>query len=288
MEKYFGRKVSCRIEAQEAGLSVDVSNLRVVFTVSKKRGENVANITIYNSDKNTQSAILHGAIVTLEGGYLNTSGLLYHGPIIEIKHGGDNVNRTITVVCRGGANDIKSGTKSYSSSKGASAIGVLRDLGGRVGVPFDIISPDKLEDKQYTGGWSFLGTPYAALKQVAARVGGEVVMLDGAVRIIPKGGATITTVEAPTYGRESGLIGFPTRIVDESTEEQVAKKKKKTMRGWDFETCLDSRPIISGLVVVRSEVIPGGSSTLTIEELTHEGDSEGSNWRTKIKGYEND
>ena len=277
---YFGRKVSITVKQPGGSSELTLGALRVVFSVSKKRGENIATLTIYNPNDVTAAEFIPKAIVTIEAGYSDFVGTIYSGEIIEVKRGREDLDRTICIKCRGGASELKKGTFSFSFSKGASAVGILRDLGARVGVPLDIF-PDGLTDKPYSGGWAFMGTYYDALIQVAARVGGEVIADDGSVRIQAVGTSNKTIVQAPILSAGSGLKGTPERIEDEDGDEE---KKKKKRLGYSFESFLDSRIAISTLLVIEAVVIPGGSCAVVVEEIEHSGDTEG-DWTTKGKGY---
>ena len=113
---YFGRKVSITVKQPGGSSELTLGALRVVFSVSKKRGENIATLTIYNPNDVTAAEFIPKAIVTIEAGYSDFVGTIYSGEIIEVKRGREDLDRTICIKCRGGASELKKGTFSFSFS----------------------------------------------------------------------------------------------------------------------------------------------------------------------------
>ena len=87
----------CKLIVSGGGSGIDLSQLRIVFSVKKEDAEtpNKANIRIYNLARDTAKRIKEEFDhVTLEAGYKVNSGVIFDGNIIQVRYGREGGTET--------------------------------------------------------------------------------------------------------------------------------------------------------------------------------------------------
>ncbi len=263
----------CRVEIKKKlGASLIIEGLRVAFTVTKTEKECTATVTVTNLSKQTSDSLQSGDFLILTAGYKNSNGVCFSGEIIRFTTPRNETGSDTVFECRSGSKELHKAWLSCSFKSGYSATEVLRDIVSRGGLPVEWKNKEQLVDKPYPAGYAFAGTMIDGIRQVAARVNAEAVVVDNVLFIQPKGGGT-PELNSPVLSATTGLLGYPLRTFEE--------KDKKKIWGWELKSLLFFNARVLGFVKVVSAEIPG--QFFVVSEVKHEGDTHGQNWGTTVK-----
>jgi hypothetical protein len=216
-------------------------------------------------------------MVILRAGYVEKSGLedLFIGNVVSawIDYKKPNIEAHFTV--HDGENTIRTKKVKLTSSAGASAKRMMKDVIKQIGLPEKVAGAvDAVADKVLNKGMSFLGTANVALTEIADTLEMEWSIQDGKLVLVKKGHALQTAAVKLTP--KTGLIGSPEKInsvVPSSSGEQ------KTVEGWKLTSLLMPSIVPLCTIVVESRDIPPGS-TFKVISVEHRGDTHGSDWMT--------
>ena len=258
---------------------ISISDLRIMFNVEKTDGKdpNTARIEIYNLSEKTRNLIKTlEEFIILNAGYVSGDGeqLLFSGDISSIVHRKMIPDVVTTIVADDGKNSITDSKISLSHVAGVSATIILK----KILSVFPISSNLEMityTDKKYANGFSFVGLAKDALTKVTEFLGLDWSIQNNEVKLTLFDSDDLT--RSMFLSEETGLIGSPERL-----SASVRKAKKKTNKdkpGWKFTSLLLPKINPKNKIAVSSDEIPD-NSVFTVSNVSHNGDTHGSDWNT--------
>lgn len=268
----------------DAGAALDVSDLKVSFTVEKAMNyaPNTAQATIWNLSPETQNTIIStNAQMIIEAGYEGDQyGVIFNGNILRTwSQRSDGTDFTLGLLGLDGANFLGYGMVSGSYAAGATPRQIVQDSASKVSVPTQINQlPQQMSETVLPRGKVLFGRASDYYRQIAKNSGAMVYLDDGAVNIIRA--EEIPPGEVINLGPHSGLIGTPTQ----------------TQTGISAKCLLNPRLKLGGLVKVDSRYINQAQGSINsinrplasngqyrIIKMKHTGDTRGNDWFTEFE-----
>lgn len=215
-EKYgdvlFGRRYRITV-SDEGGTALDVSQLRCTFNIIKtiQMEPNLAEITIYNLNANTENAIMvNGKRITVEAGYEGSQfGLIFDGDILQpIRERENGTTFKLTLLALDSDRAINFDIANYSIIRGQTARSVVNYIANKAQYPINLGSiSDKLEGQKLTRGKVMFGKSADYIRQIAKTYDLQQYTDSGSLNLVsleelPEG-------EIFELSPTSGLIGTP-------------------------------------------------------------------------------
>lgn len=262
-----------------------VTGLRVQFQVERDLlpRPNRAEIRIYNLSKKHQAELeafdaRRQVPVRLEAGYQGAVSQLYHGDLRYVRWEREGPQVVAIVSSGDGLASFRSSRTSRSFAPGTPVADVLRFLAENLGVGLgnlDKALGGKLSGnlRVFTGGTVVSGQTADELRRLLDAVGLEHSIQDGALQVIPKGGALEGT--AVKLSASTGLVGSPSINTPAGFGGSVFAPPREV-------TCSSKLhpDIVPGrLVQLESEFISGLFRTFRVE---YRGDTHGADWHSNL------
>lgn len=241
------------IVADDTGDGLDLSQLRITFTVTKTEAEspNTAEIKVYNlSDDTAQRIQKEFTRVRLQAGYVEGFGLIFDGTVKQVYRGRENGTDTFLGIV------AADGDKSYNFAvvnKTLAAGSTQRDQMGAAiesmnagGVSTGYL-PDSPGDRLPRGKVMY-GMARGYMRQSSQTTNSSWSIQDGKVQVVPLTGLLPT--QAVVLNSRTGLIGTP----EQSTE------------GINVKCLLNPLLKIGGKVQIKEEDIQRAKLDLTQKE----------------------
>ena len=277
----YGRKY--RIMAfKEDGTGYDLSDLHIVFDVSKSltREANTGTVTIYNLNTETENdLIVNCNRVTIEAGYEGLFGLIYDGDVIQGIRGVENgVDYYLTLITMDCERFLNSGFVSYTMTRGMSKRDVAKNICNVATNPVEINSiSSSFNTAKYIRNKVVFGKARDYLDQLAATSNANFYTDSGMVNLVSIN--DIPEDRIIYLDSTSGLIGSP----QQNTE------------GITFQCLLNPRIKLYSLVNIKNEQIieqeysDGNSLVYTLDQdnlyriikVNFSGDTRGQEWYTE-------
>ena len=206
------------IIADSGGDGLDVSGLRITFTVKKADAEtpNSAEIRIYNMAQNTAQRIKKEFDrVILQAGYNSNFGVIFDGNIKQVMSGRENNTDTFVDIFAGDGDDaynfaIVSQTLAAGSTQ-KQQVQVCADSFAAHGTGKGYIGGD-FSGTKLPRGKVMYGMARDYLRRAAATTGTSWSVQDGKLQFVERGG--LLPGQAVVLTSKSGLIGTPEQTND--------------------------------------------------------------------------
>lgn len=269
-ELLFERK--CVVAVDE----VEVSNLRVTFTVTKTLGKepNTCELAVSNLSKATRALLQgKGSKVLLQAGHTETIATIFAGDARTIEHVSEGPTVVSRIRCGDGERAYQFAWASESYSPGVRAQDVAAYLVGRMGLlPGNALS--KVRDyrgplTEFAHGYSLHGKASAEFDRLMSALGFTWSVQDGALQVLNPHESNEQT--AVVLDSDSGLVGSPEHGTPEKKGRPSVMKCKSILMP-------EFRP--GRRVILNARDTKG---TYRIQKVTHRGDSEGGDWFSELE-----
>jgi len=245
------------------------SDLYIKFSVEKSKGKNPnkAKVELYNlSPASLQLLEMPNLVLRLFAGE-SVPSLLFQGDIGKrgIKTVITAPDQVTTIECGDARKATREASFTRSYPAGTPHTLILADLSATLalqGVVVGYVDPT-LEPVTYAGGVTFCGKARTALDQLASDLGGEWSIQDGVLNLVSSGSPLPGA--AVVISSLSGMRGSPER----------------TNKGISVTTKLCPQIGCGKIVSVVSKLVTG---FYRVTKVSHEGDSRGMSWDTKLEG----
>lgn len=281
--------------------------IRISFDIDKDttKRTNKNKIKIWNLSDDTLEKIEKNDLFTeLYVGYKD-SGLkrIFVGYALTIETKNDNGGKDIVTetTTADGQIQIRDAIMSVGYPAGINSKVILNAIASTMGL--DLFVADDVDFPDYPDGFSFVGYAKDALDIVVGGLGCSWSVQNEVLQVILSEG--ITGLKGLVFNADSGLIGFPERLVrsayatakqvekatappklkkDGTPRKQRAKKAKKQKKqkqyGWRITTLLAPTANPGDAIRVESSVVSGW---FKIESLKHVGDTHSNEWTTQME-----
>lgn len=280
--KLFDRIASVTFGPEGSENGLKVAGLRIVFNVTKTTdaSTNTARVTIYNLSNDTHSKLKVGEVLILQAGYRDGNSpapILALGTIRSVVREVRTPDRLSVIDLEDGLRELRQARTSVTYPEGASAVTVLQDAITALGLPAYPLP--EITDREYVNGLAFAGPVKKLLGIVTKKLGLEWSVQTGKVLVVPKG--STGEVEAVLLKAQTGLVSYPERLQEQSQELSAQDDPKPS--GWKVLSLLLPAVVPGGTIRIESETVTGD---FRVEEVTHTGDTHGSNWTSNITARE--
>lgn len=268
----YGRKANILLKPSNSALGLDVSNLRVVFQVTKslEKAANAAEIVVYNMSQESRIfAQQKGMQLFLAAGYDEGTQvnpqlkIIFSGDILShptTKQNGDLVTKFES---GDGIKILQSARISKSFKSGTSVGVVLDELKKQLNISTGEIQ--NMAGKQFSQGYTAHGSVKDQLDVIAAKTDTVWSIQDGRLQFIKVNGSTSESVVVLTS--DTGLVGSPNqKKINTNGQEQV---------GVEFISLLQPDIKPGRRVEIDSQFISG---IFTVQKVTHRGDTHTGPW----------
>lgn len=290
------------------GFKIDSSNYpsdmvpQLTFEVKKDTDSNPNETTLvlYNLsadtraylDKQNQNAELYAGYV-----HENEPPLIAKGVVVEVEHDLTSVDSKTTIKVFDGWRELKDTKLSISFEKGSTVQAIIKHIASAMSLPLNISKT--CNDSKFKSGFSYSGSPAAALSKLCARAGLKWSIQDGAIQITNLN--SNTQRRAITLSYKSGMIGSPksvklaNRDIDEGDSNPESKRKKnsvtitstkKERNGYEVTSLLLGQVNPGDLISVES-IKTNCNGVYRVETVKHKGDYR-NNWTTTLTIAEDD
>lgn len=277
----------------------------IEFEVKKdnESNPNETKLVIYGLKPTTRAYLdKQNQNVELYAGYTNEGEppLIAKGIIVNVQHELENPGCKSTITFFDGWKELKDTVLSISYEKGNTVHTIMKAIANKMGIVMNISKGAK--NSTYKSGFSYSGSPAAALSKLCARAGLKWSIQDGALQITNLN--SNTQRRAISLNSQSGLIGSPKAVKlanrdidDDASSNPESKRKKNTVEikstkkernGWDVKSLIIGYVNPSDLVNVTS-TRTSCNGVYRVESLTHKGKYRSTDtWRTEMVIVEDD
>lgn len=297
-------RVASLVIGKEGKLGRELAGLRFAFSIEKQstKAPNKCTLKVWNLSPETRGLVeAIGNVLILKAGYVQDTGAqtIFQGDVIRaltVREGPDWVTE---LEMQDGHKEFRDTKASVSYGRGATALQVLGDLSKRFGLPVRELPAD-VAAKQYPNGFSFVGRLRDAMEKACDYLKLEWSIQNREIQIIKKGG--VFQKRAVVLSSDTGMVESPMLESKTMTEKAAAKdgitasqpgvrattqrnddgeiERVLQVNGYKVKSLLQPSLEPGGYVQLKSKSIDG--QFFRIEELTHVGDTFGSEWHTNI------
>ena len=296
--------VASLVIGKEGKQGRELAGLRFSFSIEKQstKAPNKCTLRVWNLAPETRGLVeAIGNVLILKAGYVQDTGAqtIFQGDVIRaltVREGPDWVTE---LEMQDGHKEFRDTKASVSYGRGATALQVLGDLSKRFGLPVREL-PSDVAAKQYPNGFSFVGRLRDAMEKACDYLKLEWSIQNREIQIIKKGG--VFQKRAILLSSDTGMVESPMLESKTMTEKAAAKdgitasqpgvrattqrnddgeiERVLQVNGYKVKSLLQPSLEPGGYVQLKSKRIDG--QFFRIEELTHVGDTFGSEWHTNI------
>lgn len=240
-----------------------------------------ADIAVYNLSRDTEDQVFKkGEYVGFRAGYEETIDYLFKGEIVNIireKEGGDTITR---LICKGGALSQENSTINKSFEGGVTIPELCRACAEALGFPIIINDKDFPEASPYLSGYHLVGDPKTKLNQLARSHNFSWII--EAEKLVIVGNTSFRNNGITNISASSGMVGVPE--VTEIGADVIVRINPAIRIGGLFK--IESEFVQVNYSNIYFQDVPEtiGQGTYKVEQITHDGDSYGDAWDTKISG----
>lgn len=199
---------------------------------------------------------------------------LFIGNIVEFEEKIDDVGYVVEVTCKDGYIPLTNKKISLSFTAGATTKQIINKIIADLNLTKGDYS--SLPDYVYNQGFSFIGSPGAALDIVLSRIGYEWTIINN-VLVISQDNKSPNETIMQFLSPKTGLIGRPSRFKEKAVKTKV--KKNKLMDGWKINSLIIPSIQPKSLISVESETVTG---IFLIKSVKFTGDTHDNNWNAEI------
>nr|DAY57438.1 MAG TPA: tail protein [Caudoviricetes sp.] len=273
-------------------IGIEYANtLRITFEVEKDltKETNKSKLSIFNLAPGWQKKLEVADLkVEIWAGYKDNTGpvRIFTGTVIsaQTKPNGNNVETELTL--SDGQVAIRDTAFTLSFAPGTAGNTILQYIANAMGLP--LILGEKVQFGTFTDGYSFVGTPRAALDGICYHSGCSWSIQNESLQVILNGG--VLANRGLVFATDSGLIGSPERIVKANSKadtetakrrrtQKAQKERPEKQAGWKIKTLLAPTVTPGDAVKVESREITGW---FRVESVKHQGDSYSGEWTSEI------
>ena len=269
MSNYFKRTYTLLAGKRGAETALKIGDSRIQFSITKtnKKSNNTAEIRIYNISKTTSSVFGDDkTIVTLVAGYEQGAGtgVIYSGDVSDIRTERSGADIVTILELSEGSNIIRETNVNFSMSGVVNPVDMINKIASSIGLPTNITTG---KIRFYQSGFTAFGAPLDAIAKICRKINCSFSVESGVLNVweSAQGKKDVVISISP----RTGLIGIPQKI------------KIDNKNGWSVTSLLNPTAMPSARVSVSSKTVSG---TLTMVNVTHEGDSQGGEWITIMEG----
>lgn len=273
MPLLFDRKVSLQLD------TLVITDLRITFKIEKdsKPEPNKATVSVYNlNDESRAKVQKKDAAIVLQAGYPDTIAQIFSGTVSKVANVREGADWITKIITGDGEKQYRTARVSESFNAGATIQEVAKKLIGKIGLKegnaiTELSKGDFSRGLQdFANGKAVNGLGSKELGRLLKSVGYDYSIQDGALQILkPNQSSKLQTVE---LNSGTGLIGSP-----EFGETGEGAKKTVTLRATSL---LNPKYVPGGKVHLQSQTKSG---YFYITKVSHEGDSFGGSWYSKLE-----
>ncbi len=259
-----------------------VEGLRVDFDVKKTLSSepNTGTVTVTNLSENSRERIREiDTAVVVSAGYRDQHGaeLLASGNVVNVRHAKEPPDIHTIIDFADGQKELRT-VAAVSYAENTTVSQAIQDIAGRLGLPekTNLLTLAAGKEKLETG-FSFIGPLREALDKLTKTAGLDWSIQNQELKFTVVDGDDSTS--PIPLSPASGLVGFPQRLYAKKTKE--GKVRKGTFDGWRIESLLQPKAEPGGLVTVEAFDIT--KAEFKIVNVTHKGDTHGSDWTTTME-----
>jgi len=271
----FGRKVSVIVGVASTGVSIDISDLHIMFTVKSGRGvDKTAVLTVFNLSKETLTAVnssLDDSFITITAGYSegNPARKLFDGRVTGITPLNVGADIQYSLNCVGSpTRKFEVVSKKYPEATSASTI--INDLAKDLGMDTEYHPAValKLGLKLYAGGYTVYGSAFKTILDIANDVSSEVAIEGNIIKFFSNSEGN--TIRVVFLTKETGLL--------EGLKE--GKKSTDTAKTFTCKSILMPELNRGSKVNIDDGFISG---TFKVVGVTHKGSNFGDDYSTNLE-----
>lgn len=281
MSEQYGRQCSL-IVGDDSGNGIELSNLRVVFTIGKSDTQSPAHalIRVYNmSDTTARTIQQEYTHVFLQAGYAGNFGLIFSGAVRQFRKGRENPTDTfLEIVAQDGDEGYNFAVANTTISRGWTQA----DLHERLMQSFDPFGIKTGYVPEF-GGPSMprakvcYGMTRDYMRTLADSAGTSWHIADGVLNLVPV--AATLPGEAVVLTRKTGLVGMPQQTINGITCRALLNPKIR----YGGQIKLDNASIQKAQISVAYSAInyfPGldDDGFYKVYAITMQGDTRGQAW----------
>lgn len=269
----------------------DRDALKIEFNIDKDltKQTNKSTLKIYNLSEETRKALEKPDIrCDIYAGYTEEDGAIriFTGTTISVHSKDDGKDLVTQFDLSDGQIAVRDCEFSLSFAPGVPGNTVIKAIARNMGLP--VIFGEGATFGTFVNGYSFVGKGETALSNICYGSGCTWSIQNDIIQIILDNG--IVANRGLVFASDSGLIGYPERIVksnykaDKETPKRKRKQKEQKDRaekqaGWKIKTLLAPTINPGDAVKVESKLITGW---FRVEAVQHKGDSFGHDWISEI------
>jgi len=291
----FDRKYKLTVgKPGEEGLII--TDLKISFTATKtvSKEPNKMECDVYNLSPESRKHFVKDNYVKLEVAYSGEDfSTAFIGTLVNVKTYLASSD-TITHFDAGdGYTSLRDGKSSHTFPSGTSVDAIVRKLVADMGLSVGKFTNGSLGastglNRKYQRGYSVIGSSKSNLDSIISSNGLIYLIQEGTISVLPAGSPSQEGVML--IDPSTGLIGSPEMIqIDGTQSKDKPKESKDTKRavrvektnGVQFKCLMNPDLRLSRRVKVESKFI---NHVVTIQSITHQGDTHGDEWSTTCEG----
>lgn len=248
--------------------------LHISFSCEKgdTESDNQAKISIWNlSPEHLEELEKPGCVVALRAGYGDFLPLIFAGNVTNIETKADGSDTACEIELTDNLVALRDTYISVCYSGKISCKKVIEDIAADMGTAVSYSYNAGFAD--LPNGFSYIGTAGNALAKMCSASGLSWCITNGVLQIKKPG--DVMSREVYELSAESGLIGIPSRVKEDSEKE-----KQSSGKGWQVQYLMNGAIEVNDYVHVTSAKVTGYFRVYSIE-IT--GDNEGDEWVCNTK-----
>jgi len=301
----FHRTVTIQIAegTTNTGTALQVQNLRVSFHIKKTSTSecNTASIQIYNLNKDDREHInglpLNNLVIVKAGYIAKDQEIIFVGNTLLSSINIERPNVITKIEAQDGKFAMNQLKFSITYQAGTFAVKILKDIlnKSKSGLDVNHVDWSQITDRQYKNGFCFQGEAKVLLTNVCNYLEAEWSIQNNQMKIFPSG--KNNTAQIIYLTPETGLIGSPEKLLDDSLALHGTLRKKETTKevgvtgkkyrktiggGYKFKSLLQPFVEPGSVIQVKCDAI--SDLKFRVVEVEHIGDTHGNDWYSIING----
>lgn len=265
----FGRVAEVTVIGS-AGQAVTINNdYSIAYSVDYNGGKATASVTIANAPTSVKANAEGGKTISIIAGYEKYKGVIFTGDITETGSKHTTGNETLTIKAKGSSGSTKEKI-SISGAPGITASSIISTISAQT--RHKITIDNRLIDKAYSAGFSFLGIASKAVNQIATKIGARVIEQSNGLTVLIPADDTLPPIETIILNPETGLIGYPEKI-------------KKNGDGLRIKMLLNHKMTVGTTTRIESEMASLENNIYIAKRVTHKGSNQSGTAVTTIEAY---
>ncbi len=258
----------------QGGNAVEISDLRIQFSVQKTIGKepNTCEITVSNLGRQSRTELATKPLhVRLEAGYDGAPQRLFVGDLRWSESTHRDVDWETKLHLGDGERALRHARVNRAFASGVAGKEALRELAARMELPLPRLSTDieRALQNQFVSGLSLSGSASRELTRLVEPHGIEWSVQDGRLQLLAPG--DVRSDQMIVINQDAGMIGTP---------EYGSPPQKKKSPTLTVEVLLLPAVTPGGRIYMDSRQIKG---PFKVQKVTHRGDTHGEDWTSTIE-----